>query len=182
MHTIVLLGEPDQGRLQTFLIDAFNNQAVFFYEKNKEMKKSGQGAVEVLLIDTPDLNSVKIEDCLVVCKEKMNLQKAKNFFTTGHCILNSANKEAVALAADLQCSTITLGLGSTDTFSLSSMLDNSCVISLLRVIENRKGEKIEPFDIVIEKTRNITDYYLLVWVFFMLYFELSMVLEKKIKI
>lgn len=182
MITIVLFGEKDNYSLLDFLVKVFANHAVFHYEKDNCHYQKGTGDIHILLIDTDDLVTVKTRNCLVVFKEKLAMQAPKDFQTTQVCLLSSENATAVLMASLLQCKAVTLGLRSTDTLSISSTLDDSSVISLLREIENMYGEMVEPFDVVIEKTCVVDDYYLLISVFLMLYFDVEFSLNERIKI
>lgn len=182
MDTLVLFGEKDDYKLLDFIVQVFENNITFHYQKDSVFYKTGNGHMDITVIDTDDLKNIKIKDSIIIFKEKVAMQSFEGFSTSNVCILNSENVNAVLLASLLQCKTVTLGLRSTDTLSISSTLEDSSVISLMRVIDDIYGGKVEPFDVVIEKTKTISDYYLLIGVFLMLYFDFAFSLQEKIKI
>jgi hypothetical protein len=73
-----------------------------------------------------------------------------------YAVVNSEYGDMIEALSALPIKTITCGLKSSDTITISSNSDNTALLSLQRSIINRSGKMIEPFEMPAEKIKRLT--------------------------
>lgn len=116
--------------------------------------------------------------CIIECKNPKELQLSEavivvvgtimyknNVTIKGKNIVGivySSDKAALQLFKDTNISVITCGMAEEDTISLSSIKDDSAIVSINRKIKSFKGKIIEPQEHKLNINAPLTDYSLLV--------------------
>ena len=127
-------------------------------------------------IVTQNCNTPKF--CIIECKNPKELQLSEavivvvgtimyknNITLKGKNIVGivySSDKAALQLFKDTNISVITCGMAEEDTISLSSIKDDSAIVSINRKIKSLKGKIIEPQEHKLNINAPLNDYSLLV--------------------
>lgn len=115
---------------------------------------------DLVLLSGQKLSHIECEQGIFILRNTDTLP-ASIFCSKAVAVLNSANHAAVKLAASRRIWAMTCGLSSVDTFTLSSLMTDSAVISLQRSLTAFDGTRIEPFDLPVRLLRKMDPFVLL---------------------
>lgn len=147
MTTIFIL-ENECSELQSLILSELTlRYKVTLINENGVISK-GQG-YELLFVVARKISVAEIENAAVIL-EKDVLDSLAAFSRSTSVVAFSENDEQIRLLRDSSCKIYTCGFHKQDTFSYSSLGDDSVVISLNREITALSGKKIQPLEIPLE--------------------------------
>lgn len=104
------------------------------------------------LYETGQLNQVKAENTIILCKDHFKPQKAK-LPASAIGVLSSDNAEAAAFIQSAGIKALVFGMSRKDTLTLSSITPDSAVLCLQRGVSDLAGNLIDPVEIPINLAR-----------------------------
>lgn len=121
------------------------------------------GSYEFLLCDCDRLETFDLSDAILIFKirQKSHWNRKLKVSKQVISIVNGGNEKALRMLKDSPALTLTCGMSSKDTLTLSSINDCSAVVSVQREISGLNHQTIEPCEIKINFENKFSDYELL---------------------
>lgn len=129
---IILFGNQKDKLLTKTLLHSLKNQLPFTYCNGETFYSSPKS--ELFILETDRLKALHTSNCLVVLKNKANLNRLSSFPETIPCLIDSQNSKQLEVVSRLGLSAITCGMFEKDTLTFSSMGEDSSVVSIQRQI------------------------------------------------
>ena len=147
MTTIFICGEAEDNGFATLLKNRLSKTYRITYVKNNSVSQWGKG-YELLALELSEIKSVETDSPVFLLKK--SCVPDFDFPENGAVIAFSENEEQIKSLKNSSAHVITCGFGKTDTFSYSSLSDESVVVSLNRELTAFSGKKIQPLEIPLE--------------------------------
>lgn len=159
MTTIFILGDKKDFSFEKLILERLINDYKVNFVKEKSCITSGKG-YELLVFDTAVLKTADVESCIAIMKQN-SVSKVSALSENAVIIVFSENEVQLKRFKNSKSQIITCGFHKQDTFSYTSLSDDSIVISLNREITALSGKKIQPLEIPV-KISKTTDLYPLI--------------------
>lgn len=155
---IILFGNKKDELLAKTLLSFLKKQCPFAY-CNGEVFYSPPKS-KIFILETDRLKALHSSNCLVILKNKANLNHLRSFPDTIPCLIDSQNRKQLEVASKLGLSAITCGMFEKDTLTFSSLGEGDSVVSIQRqIIFNDKV--FDPMEIPIRHRKGIDPFALL---------------------
>lgn len=155
MTTVVLYGNA-QDNVYDDINNLLSNYGITVFDGEK-LSQNNNGN-DFLFIKCSEPIVLDLPKGIIVFLNKIdrifNLKIPKGFTA----ITWSENSAALKLLKNIGINTITCGMASVDTLTLSSVLENSALVSLQREIQTLWGRTIEPAEFPIKFSKSCSDY------------------------
>ena len=162
MINVILIGPAEDRRLHSFLEKTLGSI-------NPILSLSSKGFISnpnpmFLLWDCGHISNIDSTNLILIVKQ--NCGTIPSLQIKPECkpiiIVPSECKEALQFALKCNCPTVTCGLGSKDTITLSSFVENQAVVAIQRSIHSITGTVIEPVEIPLNISKATDSYGLLI--------------------
>ncbi|HCC35017.1 MAG TPA: hypothetical protein DEQ02_05060 [Ruminococcaceae bacterium] len=160
MHTVILFGSKNERQTGERLCGAFEkNGGVYFIKDNLLML--GGGAPSFLLCEYESLPETSVKQGIVIFKNEISKYSRIDIPSGFTAVVDSENAPALSLLKQRKIQTVTCGMSSHDTLSISSVKEDRAAVSLQRAIVRLDGSEMEACEIPMKFEAFPGDYALL---------------------
>ena len=161
MHTVILFGAKKEKQTGEPLYEALSKNGGACFTGTARLESGGENP-RFLLYEYESLPELALEKGIIIFKNeiaKFSRFHIPNGFTA---VVDSENASALSLLKQQQrIQTITCGMSSHDTISISSVSEDSAAVSLQRAIRRLDGTTMEACEIPIKFSKSPGDYAIL---------------------
>lgn len=147
MTSIFIAGNEDDNGFRVLLEEILSLTYRITYVKGNALYQWGKG-YEVLALDCPSYGEIGAENPVFLLKK--DCVPCFDFPEKAMVIACSENEEQLKALKDKGLHVITCGFGKRDSFSYSSLSDESMVVSLNRELTAFSGKKIQPLEVPVK--------------------------------
>lgn len=171
LKKLILFGTDHNGWFYRELLHQIQEQISFTFWGNGTVKDYGN-APQLEIWETEELSGVDTKETILFLKKRANLKKIRYLSADTIVIVNSENERQLELISKFKARMITTGMSQKDTVTFSSKGEESCVISLQRMVSAVDGEALEPMEVSCKKLGNCDDFSLLSYAAIMMTLDL----------
>jgi len=154
LTTVFLVGDNDNTDtgLESLVKTNLTSTYCVTYIKGSSVSRLGKG-YDILVIDTPHLGVIELDECIVVMKAYGEVPSASVSLPEKSIIIaNSENTAQLNALEAIDKRVIACGGGKRDTMSYTSLTSDGIVISLGREITAFSGKQIQPLEVPVKFT------------------------------
>ncbi|HHW46639.1 MAG TPA: hypothetical protein GXX17_07010 [Clostridiales bacterium] len=155
MTTVILYGNA-QDSVYDDINSLMSNYGITTFDGEKLSQNNGGG--DFLFIKRSEPLILDLPKGIIVFLNKIdkvfNLKIPKGFTA----ITRSENSAALKVLKTIGINAITCGMASVDTLTLSSVLEDSVLVSLQREIQTLSGKTLEPAEFPIKVSKSYSEY------------------------
>lgn len=155
MTAIFITGNENDSSFQVLLESVLSETYRITYIKNNSVFQWGKG-YEVWVLDCPFYGKIEAENPVFLLKK--GCVPCFDFPEKAMVIACSENEEQLKALKDKGLHVITCGFGKRDSFSYSSLSDESMVVSLNRELTAFSGKKIQPLEVPVKIPQGVDIY------------------------
>lgn len=155
MTPIFITGKETDNSFETLLKTVLSETYRITYIKNNSAFQWGRG-YELLALDCPFYDEIQAENPVFLLKK--DCVPCFDFPEKAMVIACSENEEQLKALKDKGLHVITCGFGKRDSFSYSSLSDESMVVSLNRELTAFSGKKIQPLEVPVKIPQGVDVY------------------------
>ncbi|MCM1487374.1 MAG: hypothetical protein NC203_03315 [Firmicutes bacterium] len=144
MTNIFITGDETDNSFKLLLEGILSETYRITYIKNNSAFQWGKG-YELLAADFPKFGKIEVDNPVFLLKK--DCVPDFEFPPNATVIACSENGKQIKTLKDGSLHVITCGFGKTDSFSYSSLSDDSMVVSLNRELTAFSGKKIQPLEV-----------------------------------
>ncbi len=144
MTTIFIAGDETDHSFGSLLENILSETYRITYVKNGSVCQWGKG-YELLAADFPRYNKISVETPVFLLKK--DCVPDFEFPSNSAVIACSENEKQLKALKDKGLHVITCGFGKTDSFSYSSLAEETVVVTLNRELTAFSGKKIQPLEV-----------------------------------
>jgi len=155
MTAVIFYGKSVDGAAESIKNILCKNGGAIYCNKNRLSIKTGNE--RYLIVESDHSIELDAPSGIIIFLNKISLHgpDIPNGFVA---VTESSNHEALELLSKSETKTITCGMAAADTVTLSSVKEDSAVISLQRHIKTLTGKVLEPGDFPVKLFNKVAEY------------------------
>lgn len=145
MFKIVIYGECNENLFGLKLCRTLSHYGGVLYFCGGDISEVSVGTPCFIVYETECINSLQVEDAVIIFNNSQNKNCPKITSSCNiSCIVNSQDSQALSKLLPISLPAIVYGMSAKDSITISSINENSAVISVQREIVLQSGKILEP--------------------------------------
>lgn len=172
MFKIIIYGDFSENLIGLKLCRTLAKYGGVLHLCNGDINEISVGSPYFLVYETEHLNSLQIENTVVIFNNTNNLDCPKIPQSCNiSCIVNSQDSSALSKLLSLSTPTIVCGMSAKDSITISSIGETQAVISIQREITLLSGKNLEPCEFKVANIDKVDEEDLLIMCAILILFE-----------
>lgn len=159
---IILYGGKGDNQIKSLIMSDFTKYEDLYFYSGKAIKQIGDDA-NLLIFDTASVESIELDECIIVFKENAKLTNLKKLPPNTIAVVSSANTKLIEQLSEYKITLISCGMLAKDTLTFSSSMDENMVVALQREMQIPSGKVYEPLEIPVSYNANTNKYCVLAY-------------------
>ncbi len=156
MNTLIIYGAEEKKEISDILKKYFCRHGGCTYVSADQVYMSGDAAN--LIVESGRLSQIDAQKGIIIFKNDITDFTFPSIPPGFTAVLSCENTAALNFLRENKIVAATCGLSATDTFSLSSLEEDTATVSLQRELRTLGGEINEPQDVVIKNTMGLSGF------------------------
>ncbi|NCC87476.1 MAG: hypothetical protein EOM05_06360 [Clostridia bacterium] len=145
MFKIVIYGECNKNLIGLKLCRTLSHYGGVLYFCGGDISEVSVGTPCFIVYETECINSLQVEDAVIIFNNSKNENCPKITSSCNiSCIVNSQDSQALSNLLPISLPAIVYGMSAKDSITISSINENSAVISVQRELVLQSGKILEP--------------------------------------